>query len=221
MSNVTLAVGGMTCASCAARIEKRLNKIDGVHATVNFATEQASIDFGDDVTRDELVAAVEATGYSATLPAAAAPAEPSWLPRLLVSAALSVPVLVLSMVTALHFAGWQWLAFALTTPVVLWGAWPFHRAAVANLRHGAATMDTLISVGVLAAYAWSTWAVLGRPVRATSTSRSRPSSPPSSWPAASSRRAPRRSPAPRSARCWTWAPRTSRCCATDPKPEFR
>jgi Cu+-exporting ATPase len=163
MSNVTLDVGGMTCASCAARIEKRLNKIDGVHATVNFATEQASIDFGDDVTRDQLVAAVEATGYSATLPAAAAPAEQSWLPRLLVSAALSAPVLVLSMVTALHFAGWQWLAFAMTTPVVLWGAWPFHRAAVANLRHGAATMDTLISVGVLAAYLWSMWTVFGDP----------------------------------------------------------
>ncbi|MCU1701025.1 MAG: heavy metal translocating P-type ATPase [Mycobacterium sp.] len=163
MSNLTLAVGGMTCASCAARIEKRLNKIDGVHATVNFATEQATIDFGGDVTRDELVAAVEATGYTATLPAAAPPPEQSWLPRLLVSAALSAPVLVLSMVSALHFAGWQWLAFALTTPVVLWGAWPFHRAAVANLRHGAATMDTLISVGVLAAYAWSTWTVVGDP----------------------------------------------------------
>jgi Cu+-exporting ATPase len=163
MSNLTLAVGGMTCASCAARIEKRLNKIDGVHATVNFATEQATIDFGGDVTRDELVAAVEATGYTATLPAAAQPAEQSWLPRLLVSAALSAPVLVLSMASALHFAGWQWLAFALTTPVVLWGAWPFHRAAVANLRHGAATMDTLISVGVLAAYAWSTWTVFGDP----------------------------------------------------------
>ena len=163
MTNVTLAVGGMTCASCAARIEKRLNKIDGVHASVNFATEQASIDFGGDVTRDELVAAVEATGYTATLPAAAQPAEQSWLPRLLGSAALSAPVLVLSMVAALHFAGWQWLAFAMTTPVVLWGAWPFHRAAVANLRHGAATMDTLISVGVLAAYLWSTWTVFGEP----------------------------------------------------------
>jgi Cu+-exporting ATPase len=160
MSNVTLAVGGMTCASCAARIEKRLNKIDGVHATVNFATEQATIAFGGDVTRDELVAAVQATGYTATLPAAA-PVEQSWLPRLLVSTALSAPVLLLSMVSALHFAGWQWLAFAMTTPVVLWGAWPFHRAAVANLQHGAATMDTLISVGVLAAYLWSTWTVFG------------------------------------------------------------
>ncbi|HEX7823934.1 MAG TPA: heavy metal translocating P-type ATPase, partial [Mycobacterium sp.] len=161
MTHVTLAVGGMTCASCAARIEKRLNKIDGVQATVNFATEQATIDFGGDVTRDELVAAVEATGYTATLPTADAPAEQTWLPRLLVSAALSAPVLVLSMVSALHFAGWQWLAFALTTPVVLWGAWPFHHAALTNLRHGAATMDTLISVGVLAAYLWSTWAVVG------------------------------------------------------------
>jgi len=161
MGNVTLALGGMTCASCASRIEKRLNRIDGVHATVNFATEQASIDFRDDVTRDELVAAVEATGYTATLPAVARSAEEPWLPRLLVSAALSAPVLVLSMVSALHFTGWQWLAFALTTPVVLWGAWPFHRAAWTNLRHGAATMDTLISVGVLAAYLWSMWAVVG------------------------------------------------------------
>jgi len=161
MSTVTLAVGGMTCASCAARIEKRLNRIDGVQATVNFATEEASIAFPDTVSHDELVAAVEATGYTASLPAVERPAEESWLPRLLASAALGAPVLVLSMVPAMQFAGWQWLAFALATPVVLWGAWPFHRAAWANLRHGAATMDTLISVGVLAAYLWSTWALLG------------------------------------------------------------
>jgi P-type Cu+ transporter len=161
MSTVTLSVGGMTCASCAARIEKRLNRIDGVHATVNFATEQASIAFPDSVTRDELVAAVEATGYTASLLALDQPAEESWLPRLMVSAALGAPVLVLSMVPAVQFAGWQWLAFLLATPVVLWGAWPFHRAAWANLRHGAATMDTLISVGVLAAYLWSTWALFG------------------------------------------------------------
>ena len=163
MSTVTLAVGGMTCASCAARIEKRLNRIDGVQASVNYATEQASIAFPDSVTRDDLVAAVEATGYTAALPAPEQPAGESWLTRLLVSAALSVPVLLVSMVSALHFAGWQWLALALSTPVVLWGAWPFHRAAWTNLRHGAATMDTLISVGVLASYLWSTWAVFGDP----------------------------------------------------------
>jgi Cu+-exporting ATPase len=160
-SSVTLDVGGMTCSSCAARIEKRLNKIDGVQASVNFATEQAAVRFPDTVTPDDLVAAVQATGYTATLPTTTEDAEPntdeSYLPRLVVSAVLSVPVLLLSMVPALQFANWAWVAFALTTPVVAWGALPFHRATWTNLRHGAATMDTLISVGVLAAYLWSTW----------------------------------------------------------------
>lgn len=161
-SSVTLAVGGMTCASCAARVEKRLNRIDGVHASVNFATEQAAIEFPESVTADELIAAVEATGYTATLPSVdeAEPADESYALRLGVSAALSAPVLALSMVPALQFTGWAWVAFALTTPVVLWGAWPFHRATLANLRHGGATMDTLISVGVLAAYLFSTWELL-------------------------------------------------------------
>jgi P-type Cu+ transporter len=161
MSTVTLAIDGMTCASCAARIEKRLNRIDGVHATVNFATEQASVDAPAHVSPDALMAAVESTGYSATVQTDARPVEHSeqvrYLRRLTVSALLSLPVLVLSMAPALQFAGWQWLAFALTTPVVLWGAWPFHRATLTNLRHGAATMDTLISVGVIAAYSWSVW----------------------------------------------------------------
>ena len=165
-STVTLDVGGMTCASCAARIEKRLNRIDGVHATVNFATEQAAVEYPDGVTTDELVAAVAATGYTATVPNTGAtdasePADETYTTRLTVSAALSVPVLILSMVPALQFPGWAWVAFALTTPVVLWGAWPFHRATWANLRHGAATMDTLISIGVLAAYLWSTWQLFG------------------------------------------------------------
>ncbi|MBJ7386089.1 MAG: heavy metal translocating P-type ATPase, partial [Mycolicibacterium sp.] len=159
-SSVTLDVGGMTCSSCAARIEKRLNKIAGVEASVNFATEQAAVRFPDTVTPDDLVAAVQATGYTATLPTTE-DVEPgtdeSYLTRLAVSAALSVPVLLLSMVPALQFANWAWVAFALTTPVVAWGALPFHRATWTNLRHGAATMDTLISVGVLAAYLWSTW----------------------------------------------------------------
>ncbi|BBY31183.1 heavy metal translocating P-type ATPase [Mycolicibacterium sediminis] len=167
LTAVTLDVGGMTCASCAARIEKRLNKIDGVHATVNFATEQATVAFPDSVTPDDLVAAVEATGYSATLPTAdqAESSDESYLHRLVVSAALSLPVLLLSMVPALQFGGWAWAAFALTTPVVAWAAWPFHRATWANLRHGAATMDTLISVGVLAAYLWSTWELVGAAIR--------------------------------------------------------
>jgi Cu+-exporting ATPase len=165
---LTLAVGGMSCASCAARIEKRLNQVDGVTATVNFATEQAKVDFPDSVTADDLISAVEETGYTATLPARvdepSASDEPDatlpWRRRLAVSAALSVPVVLLSMVPALQFDYWQWLALALATPVAVWGAWPFHRAALANLRHRAATMDTLISVGVSAAYIWSLWALL-------------------------------------------------------------
>ncbi|BBZ29813.1 copper-translocating P-type ATPase [Mycolicibacterium madagascariense] len=164
MSTVTLDLDGMTCASCAARIEKRLNRIDGVHATVNFATEQASVDCPDGVTADQLVAAVEATGYAATVqtPAHESRPEPTdrYLRRLVTSVVLGVPVLALSMVPAWQFTGWQWLALALTTPVVAWGAWPFHRAAVANLRHGAATMDTLVSVGVLAAYLFSAYRVI-------------------------------------------------------------
>ncbi len=170
MSTLTLDVGGMTCASCAARIEKRLNRIDGVQASVNYATEQARVDFPDTVSPEELVAAVEATGYTAALPAEPElhiddrpddePDESApWRQRLLISTALAVPVAVLSMIPALQFDNWQWLAFTLASPVVVWGAWPFHRAAWTNLRHGAATMDTLISVGVIAAYAWSVWAL--------------------------------------------------------------
>ncbi len=164
ISSVTLAVGGMTCASCAAGVEKKLNRIEGVTASVNFATEQATIEFPDTMRAEELVAAVEATGYSATLPTreTTEPDEPArWRRRLLVSAALGVPVVLLSMFPALQFDNWQWLALALASPVVVWGAWPFHRAAWTNLRHRAATMDTLISVGVTAAYLWSVWALLG------------------------------------------------------------
>jgi Cu+-exporting ATPase len=165
---VTLAIGGMSCASCAARVEKRLNQVDGVVATVNFATELATVDLPAGVTPGDLVSAVEETGYTATLPAGekltASPedsdATSSWRRRLLISATLTVPVVLLSMVPALQFDYWQWLVLGLATPVVLWGAWPFHRAAIANLRHGAATMDTLVSVGVAAAYLWSVWALL-------------------------------------------------------------
>jgi len=155
MSTVTLAVEGMTCASCAARIEKRLNKIDGVRATVNYATEEAAVDFDDGVTTDDLVAAVRATGYTATVDRPERDRDDEYRRRLVVSAALSVPVVVVSMVTAWQFPGWQWFALALATPVVSWGAWPFHRAAIVNLRHGATTMDTLVSIGVLASYLWS------------------------------------------------------------------
>jgi Cu+-exporting ATPase len=169
---VELVVGGMTCASCAARIEKRLNRMPGVEATVNYATEKASVHLPDGITVGEAIATVEATGYTAELPAppAAAPAtgEPatelstevrSLRQRLTISVVLTVPVVAMSMTPALQFTNWQWLALALAGPVAVWGAWPFHRAAWMNLRHGAATMDTLISVGVLAALGWSLYAL--------------------------------------------------------------
>ena len=173
--SVELVIGGMTCASCAARIEKKLNKIDGVTATVNYATEKAKVDFTGAVAPEDLISTVEATGYTATLPApkgssgevgttdgvdARIQDEASQLrTRLLVSLALTVPVVALSMIPPLQFTNWQWLALTLASPVVVWGALPFHRAALTNARHGAATMDTLISVGVSAAYLWSLWAL--------------------------------------------------------------
>jgi Cu+-exporting ATPase len=156
-TDVSLAVGGMTCASCAARIEKRLNKLDGVTATVNYATETATVTYDPArVSTGDLVATVAATGYTAALPSAgdAAQERDPVRARLLVSAALTLP-LVLSMAFMVPAV----VAVLLATPVVTWGAWPFHRAALANLRHGAATMDTLISVGVTAAYGWSLWAL--------------------------------------------------------------
>ena len=170
---VALAIGGMTCASCAARIGKRLNKIDGVEAGVNYATEQATITFTDNTTVDDLIGQIEAIGYTANVPheADASPdssdspeetedaATRALRTRLIGSILLTVPVLALSMITPLQFNSWQWLTFALAWPVVLWGAWPFHRAAWMNLRHGAATMDTLISVGTLAAFGWSVYAL--------------------------------------------------------------
>ena len=165
---IELAIGGMTCASCAARIEKRLNKLEGVDATVNYATEKATVTVPSGVSVDRLVEEVEAAGYTAVPPpaitSADAPAavetgpDPLWT-RLQVSIALTVPVVVFSMVPALQFDAWQWLSLTLAAPVVVWGAFPFHRAAWANLRHGTATMDTLISVGVLAAFGWSLYAL--------------------------------------------------------------
>ncbi|MDM7488083.1 heavy metal translocating P-type ATPase [Rhodococcus sp. GXMU-t2271] len=167
---VELSIGGMTCASCAARIEKKLNRMDGVTASVNYATEKAKVAYAEGVAPDDLVATVEATGYTAALPAPArdeetteAAPEPdeaaAWRQRLTVSAVLTVPVVLLSMIPALQFDNWQWLTLTLASPVVVWGALPFHRAAWTNARHGAATMDTLISVGVTAAYLWSLWAL--------------------------------------------------------------
>ena len=156
---VRLEIGGMTCASCAARIEKKLNRLDGVEATVNFATEEASVGFDPGrAALEDLIRTVEATGYSAALPAPKAREDDptkAIKPRLAVAIALSVPVALLAMVPALRFTGWEWLALALSAPVVLWSGLGFHRAALANARHGAATMDTLISIGTLAAFLWS------------------------------------------------------------------
>ena len=167
MTSVELSIGGMTCASCAARVEKKLNKLDHVTATVNFATEKARVEFGDDVTPDQLVAAVEAAGYQARLPeptpAADEPVDDdpaaALRQRLLICLTLSIPVIAMAMVPVLQFPNWQWLSLTLAAPVVVWGAWPFHRAAWTNLRHGTATMDTLISVGTLAALGWSVYAL--------------------------------------------------------------
>jgi Cu+-exporting ATPase len=169
-----LEISGMTCSSCANRIEKKLNKLEGVTATVNYATEKAKVTFAEGVSPEDLIATVEATGYGAALPAPPAPAETSetagspesvddeasrWRQRLIVDAVLTVPVVAMSMIPWLQFDNWQWLSLTLAAPVIVWGALPFHRAAWTNARHGAATMDTLISVGVSAAFLWSLWAL--------------------------------------------------------------
>ncbi len=158
-----LDITGMTCASCAHRIERRLNKLGGVSASVNYATEKARVTYREPVTPDDLLATVSAAGYAAALPSGSGHTEPgdddpeltALRQRLVVSAVLTLPVMVLAMVPALQFDAWQWASLTLATPVVVWGAWPFHRAAWRNLRHAATTMDTLVSVGVLAAYGWS------------------------------------------------------------------
>ncbi|WP_020579830.1 heavy metal translocating P-type ATPase [Actinopolymorpha alba] len=170
---IELAIGGMTCASCAARIEKKLNKIEGVTATVNYATEKAKVTFPASVNPQDLIATVEKTGYTAEVPPppkaasgsgeAAEPVEVDELrplrTRLITSIVLSVPVIAMAMVPAWQFTYWQWLSLTLAAPVVTYAGWPFHKAAWTNLRHGAATMDTLISLGTLAALGWSLWAL--------------------------------------------------------------
>ena len=164
-----LPIEGMTCAACATRIQRKLNKLDGVEASVNYALEQAAVSFDDAaVTPEDLLATIRAAGYDAKLPQAAAPEEPApegdpLLPRLVVAIAGSVPVLLLSMIPALQFDRWQFLAWNLATPVVLYAGWPFHRTAWVNLRHATATMDTLVSVGTLTAYLWSVVALLAGP----------------------------------------------------------
>ncbi|MCC0098107.1 heavy metal translocating P-type ATPase [Streptomyces flavotricini] len=175
-AHVELTIGGMTCASCAARIEKKLNRMDGVTATVNYATEKARVSYGNGVQVADLIETVVKTGYTAEEPpppepepetghpgpGTEAPRDPELAAlrqRLLVSATLALPVVLLSMVPALQFDNWQWLSLTLAAPVVVWGGLPFHKAAWTNARHGAATMDTLVSVGTLAAFAWSLWAL--------------------------------------------------------------
>lgn len=159
-----LQVGGMTCSSCAARIERKLNKLEGVTASVNYATETASVEYDTSVaTPEQLIATIEATGYSASLPKPITDQPKLEVDdlqkRLWLAVVFGVPVLLISMVPGFQFDYWQWVAFSFTTPVVIVSAWPFHRAAVLNARHGATTMDTLISVGVTAAYLWSVWAL--------------------------------------------------------------
>ncbi len=199
-AEVELAIGGMTCASCAARIEKKLNRIEGVTATVNYATEKAKVSYADGVTVDDLIGMVEATGYTAAPPAPARPrrptatddgdggrdasapatgSAPARVPgstggeggdggpdpltplrqRLITAVVLAIPVIAMAMLPAWQFENWQWLSLTLAAPVVTYVAWPFHRAAFTNARHGAATMDTLISVGTGAAFLWSVWAL--------------------------------------------------------------
>ncbi|MGV9412661.1 heavy metal translocating P-type ATPase [Nocardia sp. NPDC003693] len=169
--SIELEIGGMTCASCASRIEKKLNRIDGVTATVNYATEKAKVSFPDSVTADDLIAKVEDTGYTAAVhspepvkpdapEADSAPTATQQLRhRLLVSLALAIPVVAMAMIPALQFTNWQWLSLTLTAPIVVWGGAQFHRAAWVNAKHGAATMDTLISLGTAAAFGWSVYAL--------------------------------------------------------------
>ncbi|MEV4014403.1 heavy metal translocating P-type ATPase [Nonomuraea angiospora] len=164
--SVELSIGGMTCASCANRIERKLNKLEGVSATVNYATEKAKVTFPTGVDPKDLISEVEKAGYTAALPAPPAPSEAPpqdelrpLRQRLVTAVVLSVPVIAMAMVPVLQFTNWQWLSLVLAAPVVVYAGWPFHRAAWTNLRHGAATMDTLISVGTLAAFGWSLWAL--------------------------------------------------------------
>ncbi|MFC7306377.1 heavy metal translocating P-type ATPase [Streptomyces monticola] len=173
-AEVELAIGGMTCASCAARIEKKLNRMDGVEATVNYATEKAKVTYTGEIAVEDLIATVEATGYTAQepKPVHTEPAAPGEEPadaeddelrplrqRLTAAIVLAVPVIAMAMVPALQFEYWQWLSLTLAAPVVTYAAWPFHKAAWTNAKHGAATMDTLISVGTSAAFLWSVWAL--------------------------------------------------------------
>ena len=165
-TEVDLDIGGMTCASCAARVEKKLNRLPGVTATVNYGTERAHVRLDSGALVRDAIATVEATGYTAIERSRAQDRERqasgelrSLGVRVLVCGVLSLPVVIVAMVPPFQFAGWQWCSLALALPVVFWGAWPFHRAAWVNARHRAATMDTLISLGVLSAFFWSVYEI--------------------------------------------------------------
>jgi Cu+-exporting ATPase len=170
--SIVLDVTGMTCASCAARIEKKVGKLPGVSVSVNYATNKALVLAPTGITADQLIKTVEAAGYGASVPVPDAPPPPDPAEqlkrRVIISAVLAVPVIGMGMIPALQFFGWQWLALVLATPVVFWAAWPFHRSTLVNLRHGATTMDTLISLGTIAAYLQSVYALVTVPIeRAT------------------------------------------------------
>ncbi|MDN5854576.1 MAG: heavy metal translocating P-type ATPase, partial [Actinomycetia bacterium] len=170
--HIDLTIGGMTCASCANRVERKLNKLEGVSATVNYATEKARVEYASDVSTVDLISTVEQAGYTAVAPVEKANADTgegapvdvddptaSLRQRLVISALLSVPVIAMAMVPTFQIEYWQWLSLTLAAPVVVWGAWPFHKAAWTNLRHGTSTMDTLISMGTIAALGWSVYAL--------------------------------------------------------------
>jgi Cu+-exporting ATPase len=160
--SVELSVGGMTCASCSRRVEKSLEKIDGVRASVNYATGVAFADVDSEISNEQLIAAIEKTGYTASVSGKAVEiyGVREFRVRLIFAALLTIPLMTISMMPTLQFSYWQWVCAALASPVATWGAWPFHRAAFLNLRHRAVTMDSLVSLGVLVSYLWSMWALL-------------------------------------------------------------
>jgi Cu+-exporting ATPase len=166
--SIVLDVTGMTCASCAARIEKKVGKLPGVSVTVNYATNKALVLAPTGITADDLIKTVEAAGYGASVPVPDAPPPPDPAAllkrRVIIAAVLAVPVIAMGMIPGLQFYGWQWLALALATPVVFWAAWPFHRSTLVNLRHGATTMDTLVSLGTVAAFLQSVYALVTVPI---------------------------------------------------------
>jgi Cu+-exporting ATPase len=241
---VELIVGGMTCASCAARIEKKLNKLDGVCATVNYATEKATASIRPGIDPQLLIGTVENAGYTAVLPKPQPePDEPGEVDseyglgtRLLVSSQLAWPVILVSMVPALQFPYWQWASLLFAVPVVTWGAWPFHRAAWTNLRHGSSTMDTLVSMGTLAALGWSLYALFFGDAGMIGMTHGFSFTGGGSnaiyfevaagvttfcWPGAISRRGPSAARARLCGRCCRWVRRTWPSCGTAKSGAFR